>query len=122
MEALLLNAVRSRLGEFGVALTAKSGPAEFGLGDHGPDALIELSTDRARAMYAAVIKKKMTLTALANLHVDSPYPILAIGEHIDTRSATAFRDAGLQYIDATGNASIRFGGVLVEVRGRRAPK
>jgi hypothetical protein len=122
MEKILLEAVRSRLEEFGITLTVKSGLTDMGAADHGVDALIELSTDHAHARYAAVIKKKMTLTAVAHLHVRSPHPILAIGEHIDSRSAAAFRDAGIQYADAAGNAFIRFSNVAVEVRGRRAPR
>ncbi|QNE22907.1 hypothetical protein F1D05_12680 [Kribbella qitaiheensis] len=46
-------------------------------------------------------------------------PLLVLGERISERSAAAFRKAGIQYLDAAGNAYLAFGTVLVDIRGRR---
>jgi hypothetical protein len=51
----------------------------------------------------------------------SPYPLLIIGNRISRRSAAAFRHAGIQFVDALGNASITFDSVLIEVQGRTEP-
>jgi hypothetical protein len=46
-------------------------------------------------------------------------PLLVMGDRISERSANSFRDAGIQYLDAAGNAYITFDDVLIDIRGRR---
>lgn len=115
----VLAAVASHLNEYGIELTVLSGPRGPAQSDSGADAVLELSKGRARARYVAQVKARMTLSAMAHRDPAGPDPVLAVGEHIDNRSAAAFRHAGLQYADASGNAFIQFGDVYVEVRGRR---
>ncbi len=59
----------------------------------------------------------MTLAAVARLS-DSDHKLLVFGEAISERSATAFRAAGIDYVDAGGNAHLAFGDVYIDVRGR----
>jgi hypothetical protein len=42
-----------------------------------------------------------------------------LGERISERSANNLRAAGVQYLDAAGNAHVAFGSVLIDIRGRR---
>jgi hypothetical protein len=45
-------------------------------------------------------------------------PALVLTTYVSPRTADAFRRAGVQYLDAAGNAWITFGDLLVDVRGR----
>lgn len=49
-------------------------------------------------------------------------PLLIASDYISEKSAGPLRGTGIQFIDAAGNAYIRFADVLVDVRGRRKPK
>jgi hypothetical protein len=49
-------------------------------------------------------------------------PLLVASDYISEKSAASLRDTGIQYIDGSGNAYIRFQDVLVDVRGRRRRK
>ena len=49
-------------------------------------------------------------------------PLMVASDYISEKSATPLRDTGIQYIDASGNAYVRFQDVLVDVRGRRRSK
>jgi hypothetical protein len=60
----------------------------------------------------------MTLSALAGRRSSVPYQRLIVGDRISRRSAAAYRGAGIQFVDARGNAFITFGSVLIDVQGR----
>lgn len=45
----------------------------------------------------------------------------AYAPNITAKTADSFRRAGVQYLDAVGNAWIQFGDVLIDVRGRPRP-
>jgi hypothetical protein len=45
----------------------------------------------------------------------------AYAPYITAKTADSFRRAGVQYVDAAGNAWIQFGDVLIDVRGRLRP-
>jgi hypothetical protein len=119
-----VEAVRERLHEFGIALEIDARDTQ-GLGQHidvGVDAVATLSRAKASARYAVAAKEPMTLSSVArDAPASLPYPLLIIGDHISRRSAAAFRDANIQFIDSLGNAFITFGSVLVEVQGRTQP-
>ena len=115
----LTRAARERLREFGIALELESPARHL---DAGIDAIGTLSRAGAEARYAVVVRHTMTLSSLAHEVIAAPpYPLLIIGERIGRRSAGAFRDAGLQFVDTLGNAFITFGDVLIEVQGRTGP-
>lgn len=105
---------RERLREFGIALEIEA-PAHALSGD----AIVTLSRGNATARYEMHVLKSMTLSALVHGKVPTPaHPLLIIGDRISRRSAAAFREAGIQFVDALGNAFVTFGDVLVEVHGR----
>jgi hypothetical protein len=119
-----IGAARERLREFGIALEMEArdtlGPLAHA--DVGIDAIVTLSRAEARERYAVVMKEPMTLSSMAHgASPTSPHPLLIIGDRITRRSAAAFRDAGIQFVDALGNAFITFGNVFVEVQGRTEP-
>ena len=49
-------------------------------------------------------------------------PVFVHTPHIAAKTGDAFRRAGVQYLDDAGNAWIKFGDVLIDVRGRPRPK
>lgn len=118
----LLAAARERLREFGIALAVE--PPRLRAPDSGFDAVVTLSRDGQREQYVVEVKERMTLSSVIRSHgaagsrPASPFPLLVIGDRISQRSADALRDAGIQFLDALGNASITFGSVFVEVQGR----
>ncbi|QSE77694.1 type IV toxin-antitoxin system AbiEi family antitoxin [Rhodococcus koreensis] len=121
----LLDAAQERLSEFGIALEVDAGESRNltwhtgATGDVGIDAVATLTAQGASARYALVAKTAMTLTSIAHLPASAiPYPLLVVGSRISERSAAAFREADIQYVDALGNAYVKFSGVFVEVRGR----
>lgn len=75
----------------------------------------------AAQKYLLTYLPSMTLTHLSPLNPRdrSMHPMLVLGDHIGERSSAAFREAGIQYLDAGGNAYLYFGDVLIDVRGRR---
>lgn len=63
----------------------------------------------------------LTLTHFRKLerHADDSRSLL-IGPKVSNKSAEQFRTLGVSFIDVAGNAFLRHGGVLVDVRGRTA--
>ncbi|NMO50912.1 hypothetical protein HH310_06860 [Actinoplanes sp. TBRC 11911] len=112
----LLDSVRERLRELGIDLEVEPQAPDAGF-----DAVVTLSRAGNRQRYVAMMKEPMTLTSLTHGARGparrTPHALI-LGNHISRRSAAAFRDAGIQFVDALGNAFISFGDVLVEVQGR----
>lgn len=116
----LIEAARERLHEFGIDLEIET-PRLRGRATLA-DAVATLSRADAKARYVVQVTETMTLSALAREPVNRPpHPVLVIGDRITPRSAASFRDAGIQFVDSQGNASIEFDGVFVDVRGRAGP-
>lgn len=65
--------------------------------------------------------KNMTASSLARgqTATGGGAVLFVVGTRITERSAEVFRQLGVNYLDQAGNASIRFGSVLIDVRGRR---
>ncbi|MEU4243168.1 type IV toxin-antitoxin system AbiEi family antitoxin [Actinoplanes sp. NPDC026619] len=107
----VLETVRERLREFGIALEIDQ--------SHGD---VTLSHGVTQARYALEVTEQMTLGSLAPRRSTAPaQSLLVAGEQISRRSAAAFRDAGIQFVDTLGNAYLEFGPVHIEVQGRTAP-
>lgn len=71
--------------------------------------------------YNLVYAPTLNLTTIRRMNLnrfDGDAPVLLIGPRVHDRSAETFRSAGLQFIDEAGNASLRFGGVFIDARGR----
>jgi hypothetical protein len=117
----ILLAVQERLASYGLTFTHER------LGYTGDPGMWKgtMQFGDSHAMVRVVLAAPMTLTALARVGIDdqqlhSPHlRTFVVGRHVHERSADAFRDMGIAYADTVGNAYIRFGSVVLDVRGRR---
>ncbi|KRB78459.1 hypothetical protein ASE01_04125 [Nocardioides sp. Root190] len=114
----LLAELAPRFEEYGLRVDAH----QPRMHDAGYDLDLVLSRGGAHQAFAMQLKARPTLSNLAPLrtHGSGSVPLLVGATSVSARSADNFRRAGIQFIDAAGNASIRFGDVLIDVRGRRA--
>jgi hypothetical protein len=80
---------------------------------------VRLSRGGSRQEYALLLRQTVTLSDLGVVNHDIPTMVAA--RFVSPRSADSFRRAGVQYIDAVGNAWVEFDDVLIDVRGRRPP-
>ncbi|MCM4080861.1 type IV toxin-antitoxin system AbiEi family antitoxin [Paractinoplanes hotanensis] len=112
-----LDSARDRLREFGIALEVEPQVPDVGI-----DAIVTLSRGGQRQLYGAMVKEPMTFSSLAHGArgpvLVTPHEPLILGHRISRRSADAFRDAGIQFVDSLGNAFVTFGNIFVEVQGR----
>lgn len=111
-------AIKARLVEYGLRLVPER---HLGLLDElGLDVRLEHAkgADDFTGFYAP----SMTVTALPNVwgFQRDPAP-LVLGNLVHEKTAGYFRHEGVNYLDAAGNAHLEFGGVLIDVRGRRQP-
>lgn len=111
----LLEQVRERLGELGVDISfaADARPTQGGV--HTRTA--RLKRGRNEQTYVAAGGDTVHLTPVGR--IDADHPTLAIARRIGPKTADAYRRAEVQYVDASGNAWLRFGDVLIDVQGRR---
>jgi hypothetical protein len=115
MDAGLLHDVRSVLAGYGIDSRWEVVPRD------AVDFVATLTRGASQQTYAVTFKRQPTLaTAAAADH--SSLPLLIIGGRISARSANAFRDASIQYVDAGGNAYLNFGDVYIDVRGQSLKK
>lgn len=112
-------ALVTRLEEFGLHVEVRPRPQG---GDDGYDVDLVLSRGDTRQVFAIELKGHATHSDLGrNPRAGTEsLPLLVGAASVSPRSADAFRRLGVQYIDVAGNASIHFGDVLIDVRGRRA--
>ena len=83
-----------------------------------PKALVRLTRNDQSQQYFTLLSPHMQLPdSYAGHHWTGP-PLLVLGARVTPRSAERFRELGINFIDANGNAYFRFGNVLVDVRGR----
>lgn len=118
----LLAVLTDRLEEFGLQVDVWAHPA--GGSDLRHDVEVELSRGAARQEFAMELKRHATLSHLRHDSATgrAVLPLLVGATTVSPRSADAFRRAGIQYVDASGNAWIHFGDVLIDVRGRRSER
>ena len=112
-----LDSARERLREFGIDLEVEPQAPDVGI-----DAIVTLSRGGQRQLYGATVKEPMTVSSLAHGArgpvLVTPHEPLVLGHRISRRSADAFREAGIQFVDSLGNAFVTFGNIFVEVQGR----
>ncbi len=86
---------------------------------------VELFRGRQHERMTAVRLPEMTLSSLARAMprgFRQESSLIAFGSRITPRAAEAMRTRGVNFLDQAGNAYIRFGEVLIDVRGRSAPR
>lgn len=117
----LIDVVVGRLAEYQIELAVEADR------DSHFDLVAVLSHGSARIQVALELTANPSFNALARIvrvlrgsHDTSAAPLLmVIAPHIAERTGAAYRDRGVLYADAAGNAFIAFDGVRVDVRGRK---
>lgn len=115
----MLATLMARLKEFGLHVDVWPRPQG---GYDVSDVDLVLSRGDTQQAFALELKGHATHSDLRHnprAGTESP-PLLVGAASVSPRSADAFRRSGVQYIDVAGNASIHFGDVLIDVRGRRS--
>lgn len=113
--------LRTRLDELGIGLTSKPTlerlPENQMVGG-------SLHHGTSFTICQLLFTRHMTATSVAEIftvHEDG-MPLFVVGPRITERSAEMFRQLGINFLDQAGNAWIRFGSVLIDIRGRRGEK
>lgn len=79
-----------------------------------------LTRGATRQRYALLVNRPDRLEDVTRLRrVEGPAMLFAA--FLPQRTATALRNAGVQYVDSAGNAWIEFGDLLIDIRGRSRP-
>lgn len=106
-----------RLRELGVEARAEtSGHARSGVGR----GVLHLTRGTAHRDYSLRYGQSIPMSSVGGS--DEERPPFVFTTYVAPKSADAFRRAGIQYLDSAGNASIEFGDVFIDVRGRPRPK
>lgn len=112
----LIDAVCDRLVEHGLEVFVRRER-----GGNAPDATLALRWGGVRqrfSLYGAPAVRLARVLAAARQGAD---PALVAAPWISPRMGEQLRAAQVAYVDSVGNASIRFGPVLIEVSGRPRP-
>lgn len=109
----------TRLEEFGVHVDVRPRPQGV---DDVSDVDLVLSRGDTQQTFALELKGHATRSDLIHNRRSGTesLPLLVGAASVSPRSADAFRRSGVQYIDVAGNASIHFGDLFIDVRGRRS--
>lgn len=112
----LVDAVRTHLGEYGVDCTVRV--------ERSPlvraDATLALRWGASHQRFALHTMPAIRLARVLAARDESPH-VLVSAPWISARVGAQLREAGVAYVDSVGNASVRFGTVLIEVAGRPRP-
>lgn len=112
-----LASFEARLDDLGVTVKVASAlPARHGIQVANVRLRRGASSQEYNLVYAPSVRVADTGRA-----EDVELPRLVFTTFLAPKSAEAFRRAGVQYLDNAGNAWIRFGDVLVDVRGQHRP-
>lgn len=112
-----------------VQTTLENHLREYSLGIEGPTTVEDLPREIPTPLqvthplgvqrFRALFTDTPTLTRVLQLEFVPKEPLLVLAPSVHARSAQEFRSAGIQFLDAAGNAYLRFAGVIIDVRGRR---
>ena len=114
-QAGLINDVIASLATFGVDLQPR---ILTGHGGHH-DLEAELRRGPSKATVTVHVMQSPSIASLALTDGDLGSPLLVVADYISVRTTDALRKAGVNYADASGNTWLRFGDVLIDVRGRK---
>lgn len=117
MEETVRTALRQRLAEHSLRLGGPTGVED--MVPEMPTPLVMMHTHGSQRV-VGLLTRTSTLTralqAQRDIHGER---LLLLGPTVHPRSAQNLRAAGIQFLDAAGNAYLNFDGVLIDVRGRR---
>lgn len=114
----LVEAARSWLVEWGVDCSVRY--------ERSPlvraDATLALRWGGARQRFAVHALPAVRLASVLAAASEAGAPVLVVAPWISPRIGGQLRAIGVAYVDSVGNASVRFGTVLIEVSGRKRPR
>lgn len=117
MEELLLSLVSRRLSEYSLEL--EGAPALETVVPEEPVTLTMLHPHGSQRV-SALLTNTPTLTRALQAQTETHgQRLFLLGPVVHPRSAHDLRAAGIQFLDAAGNAYLDFAGVFIDVRGRR---
>jgi hypothetical protein len=114
-ERSIIERAADRLADRGVTVQLLDAAPRVG-GDAGVDAVAELSRRGSVQRYAVQVRRSPRPARMTAPDFDG-LPLLVLAEHLAGSTADALARAGFQYADASGNAHLEFGEVLIDVRG-----
>jgi hypothetical protein len=109
----LLEALRHRAAAYDIEIL-DTHPLEEG----EPMTLARVRRQTQSQQYLTLLSPHMQMPESYTQARWTAHPLLVLGAKITPRNADRFRDLGINFIDANGNAYFEFGNVLVDVRGR----
>jgi hypothetical protein len=112
----LVEAARDRLGEYGVDCSVRYETSPL----VRSDATLAMRWGGARQRFAVHAMVAVRLSEVLIVR-DGATPVLVVAPWISPRLGARLRAIGVGYVDSVGNASVRFGTVLIEVSGRKRP-
>lgn len=116
----LIDAVSDRLVEHGLEVFVRRER-----GPHAADATLALRWGGVRQRFslygAPAVRLARVLAARDGAAREGAAPALVAAPWISPRMGAQLRAAQVAYVDSVGNASLRFGPVLIEVSGRARP-
>ncbi|MGI8392756.1 type IV toxin-antitoxin system AbiEi family antitoxin [Leucobacter sp. W1038] len=118
MDEQLARELAERFDEFGLRFLEPIDLTEISPRETVP---VTLSHEQGRAAYRVGYADTLIVSSLdwAKPHFLGNERLLLLGPRVTERSAEMFRQLGINYLDAAGNAFITFDGVRIDVRGRR---
>jgi len=119
MDNQLAQSIADRFDEFGLRFAE---PVDLTEIPHLDTIPVTLAHEHGRASYRVGYADTLTFSASdwVKPHYAGNERLLLLGPRVTERSAEMFRQLHINYLDAAGNAFIAFGGVHIDVRGRRA--
>ena len=86
------------------------------------DATLALRWGGARQRFAVhALSGGVRLAAVLGASAESSLPVLIVAPWISPTMGARLQGLGIAYVDSVGNASLRFGTVVIEVSGRKKP-
>ena len=116
MDTELVEAARARLQEYGVECSIRFEQSPLVLAD----ATVALRWGASRQRFAVHAMRSVRLAGVLAARGETPSPMV-VAPWISQRVGAQLRAAEVAYVDTAGNASVRFGTVLIEVSGRPRP-
>lgn len=108
-----LTDLHGQLEQLGITLVEHRSVPDLS-GDHL--ATVRVERGKSEQTYALLAGSSIRLTEVSYVHAD--HPLLVFTTFIRPSTAESFRRAGINYVDMAGNAWMRFGDVLIDIRGR----
>lgn len=117
LETDLVESVRGTLEGWGVDCTIRYEPSPL----IRADATLALRWGGARQRFAIHALSSVRMAAVLAAVGEASLPVLIAAPWISPRMGAQLQAVGIAYVDSVGNASLRFGTVLIEVTGRKRP-